>query len=60
MLRIAEQLRARAHLDDLAEIHHRNAVRDILDHRHVMADEEISDADFLLQVAQKVQHLRLD
>jgi hypothetical protein len=60
MVRIAEELRARSHLDDLAKIHHCYAVGNVLNHRHVMTDEEVGDAAVLLQVAQQVQHLCLD
>ena len=56
---IVEDLRAGAHLDDLAEIHDGDAVADLLDHRHVVRDEEIGDAEFVLQFAQEVEHARL-
>ncbi|MPL80475.1 hypothetical protein SDC9_26375 [bioreactor metagenome] len=59
VLRGAEDLRAGAHLDDLAHEHHRHPVRDVLDHRHVMADEEIGDAELALQCGKQVEHPRL-
>ena len=46
MARVGKDLVARAHLDDLAEIHDGDAVGDVLDHRHVVRDEEIGDAEF--------------
>ena len=60
MRRVGEYLVARSHLDDLAEIHHRHAVGDVLHHRHVVRDEQIGDAELLPQFAQQLQHPRLD
>ena len=40
---------ARADLDDLTEVHHRNTVTDALDDRDVMRDEEESEAKLILQ-----------
>ena len=36
-------------LDDLAEVHHRHAVGDVLHHREVMGDEQIGKSEVLLQ-----------
>ena len=47
-------------LDHVAEIHHRNAVGDMLDHREVVGDEEIGEAELLLQILEQVHHLGLD
>jgi hypothetical protein len=47
-------------LDQLAEIHDRDAVADVLHHREVVGDEEIGEAEALLQVLQQVDDLRLD
>src|SRR5206468_12008385 len=58
VLRIAPDLVARAHLDQGAEIHDGHAVGDVLDHREVVADEEVGDAELALEVLQKVDHLR--
>jgi hypothetical protein len=44
----------------LAEVHHRHTVRDMLDHAQVVRDEQIGETEFLLQVFQNIQHLRLD
>ena len=60
VLRIVEDRGARADLDDLAEIHHRDAVADALDHGHVVRDEEIGEPELRLQVEHQVEHLRLD
>ena len=38
-------------LDDLAEIHDRDAVADVLDHREVVRDEQVGELQLLLQVA---------
>ena len=45
-------------LDDGAEIHHGDAVGDVLDHREVVRDENIGKPQPLLQVAQQIEDLR--
>ena len=51
---------ARRKLDDLAEVHHRDPVGDVADHAQIMGDEEVGEAEALLQLLQQVHHLRLD
>ena len=46
-------------LDDAAQVHHRDPVPDVFDHRQIVGDEEVSQAEFFLQVHQQVEHLRL-
>ncbi len=46
VLRSGEHRSGIADFDDLAGIHHRDAMRDALDHRHVVRDEEIGEAEF--------------
>jgi hypothetical protein len=48
MARRAEQRLARRELDDAAEIHHGDARRDVLDHREIVADKDIGEAEFTL------------
>ena len=43
-----------------AEIHHDDVVGHVLDHRQVVADEEIGKAEPFLKIDQKVQDLALD
>ena len=59
VLRPREQRGAVGDLDDLAEIHDRDAVADVLDDRDVVGDEQIGEAELALQVAQQVDDLRL-
>ncbi len=47
-------------LDQLAEIHHRHAVADVLYHGEVVSDEQVGEAEAALQVLQQVDDLRLD
>jgi hypothetical protein len=47
-------------LDDAAEIHDRDAVADVLDHAEVVGNEEVGQAEAVLQVLEQVEHLRLD
>src|SRR6056297_886778 len=60
MLRIAEHRPAGPHLDDLTQIHYRDAVADAFDDGDVVADKEKGQAEFALQIEHQVDHLRLD
>ena len=55
-----EQIVTRRKFGDLTEIHHRDTVGDVADHRKVMADEQIGQAKLFLQILQQIDHLRLD
>ncbi len=46
-------------LDDLAEVHHRNPVADVSNDREIVGDEQVRDSQVVLQLGQKVDHLRL-
>src|ERR1700730_1701697 len=48
------------HLDDLAEVHHSDAIADVLHHGEVVGDEDIREPEFALQVLEQVDDLRLD
>ena len=50
----------RADLDDLAEVHHRHPVADVLDDRQVVGDEQVGQPEPLLEVGQQVEDLGLD
>src|ERR1700682_147514 len=54
-----QRLRFRG-LDDDAEIHHGDAVGDVLHDREVVRDKDVSGAKPVLQVTQQVQNLRTD
>ena len=58
--RILEQYFARRDLDDAAAAHDGDLVGDVVDHREIVRDEEIGEAELGLQVLQEVQDLRLD
>src|ERR1700726_178101 len=60
MPRRGEDLLPGRQLDDLAEIHHGDTVRHVLDDREIMADEEQRETELLLQILQQVDNLRLD
>ena len=57
--RAAEQRIGFRLFDDAAEIHHRDLRRDVLDHRQIVADEQVGQAKFPAQFGQQVQNLRL-
>ncbi len=54
------ELVAVGHLDDLAEVHHGHAVGDVAHHRQVVGDEEVGQAELLLEVFEQVHDLGLD
>ena len=58
MLRVAEHLLAVTLLDDRALVHHRDPVGEVLDHRQVVGDEQIGQAEPLLQIQQQVDDAR--
>jgi hypothetical protein len=60
MFRVGIELVAGGDLHDRAEIHHRNALRDVADDRQVVRYEDRRDAELLLQLLEQVHHLRLD
>ena len=59
MLRRGEERRGRSHLDDLPQIHHRDAAADVLDQPQIVRDEQVGQLQLLLQIHQQVDHLRL-
>ena len=59
MARRGEQRLGRADLDHLAEIHHRDAMRDVADQAQIVRDEHHGQLQPLLQLQQQVDDLRL-
>ena len=60
MAGLGVDLRLGADLHELAEVHHRDPVRDVADHREVVGDEQVGDATFVLQAFEEVHDARLD
>ena len=58
--RPGEQLVRGRDLDDPAEVHHRDAIRDVADDGEIVGDEDVGEVELLLQVDEQVEHLRLD
>ncbi len=56
----AKQLLHRRALDHTAQIHDHHAVTQMLDHAQVMADEQIRQAQFVSQVHEQIEDLRLN
>src|SRR3984957_10117550 len=54
MTRILEDLLPAALLDDAAEIHHGDPVAHMLDHAEIVADHDVAEAHFLLEIEQQV------
>ena len=57
--RVCEQRVLAGNFDNAPQIHHRDAVADVLDHAEIMADEQVGEAELLLQVHHQVEHLGL-
>jgi hypothetical protein len=47
-------------LDDAAEIHHRDSVRDVPHDREIVRDEEVGQPELALQILQQVDDLGLN
>ena len=59
MRRRAEQAVGIRDLDDAAEIHHRDAVRNVPDHRKIVRNEQVGEIQLPLQILEQVDDLRL-
>ena len=46
-------------LDDVAAAHHGDRVGDVVDHREIVRDEQVGQAEGALQVLEEVEHLCL-
>ena len=57
---VVHQLVGLSHLHHLAQIHHGDAVGDVVHHQQVVGDEEVRHAQLVLQVLEHVHNLRLD
>ena len=55
-----EQLAAVGQLGHLAQVHDRDPVADVLDHAHVVGDEQVRQAELALELLEQVQDLGLD
>ena len=47
-------------LDDAAEVHHRDPVADMADDREVVGDEQVGQAETILEADEEVEDLGLD
>ena len=57
---VAVQLVGRSRFDDASQIHHADGVGNMSHDRQIVRDEDVRQAELLLQVAQQVDHLGLD
>jgi hypothetical protein len=57
--RVGEQRAPRAKLDDFAKVHDGNAVAYLANHREVVADDEESESELVLEFFEQVQDLSL-
>ena len=58
MLDLVEQLLGRGVFNDLPQIHHGYLMRHVADRRQVVRDQQIGDIATVLDVFQKIHHLR--
>ena len=49
-----------ADFDEFAKVHHPDPVTDVRDYRKIMGDKEICQRKLLLELPEKVEHLRLN
>ena len=59
MARRIEHLLRSATLDDAAEIHHCDIVRQVLNHGKIVSNEQVGDTELFLQILQQIQNLGL-
>ena len=57
--RVAVQIRLHPLLDDLPQIHHGHAVRDVTDHGEIVGDEDVGQVELVLDVLEQIDHLGL-
>ena len=55
----AQHLFRPALLDNPAQIHDSNIVRQVIHHRKIVGDEQVGNAEFTLQMFEQIQYLRL-
>src|SRR5438093_3320161 len=60
MPRGAQQLLGGRELHNLAEVHDGDPIAHLLDHRHVVGDEQVGEVEFVLEIFEQIQDLRLD
>ena len=60
MQRPLGDLPGRAELDELAEIHHRDALADMRHHREIMGDEDVGQPEIALQISEQIEHVAAD
>src|SRR5687768_17240840 len=60
VLRVMEHFACWAGFDDLALIHHRDAVGEVVDDAKIVGDEDQGKVEVLLQLLEQIQNLRLD
>src|SRR5689334_9919398 len=60
MQRVVEDLFGISFLDYLTQIHHRDSIGDVLYHREVVSDEQISQSELPLKIAKQIEDLSLD
>src|SRR4029077_13912536 len=60
MARVPEEVRTAGLLDDLSQIHDEHAIGNVPDDVEVVRDEEVGEAEVLLEAGGQVQDLRVD
>ena len=57
--RLVEEFGGRRDLDNFADIHHCHTVANMFDHAQIMRHKQVGESQFVLQIEQEVDDLRL-
>ena len=60
VLRLGEDTIDRTNLNNRAEVHHGDAIREVADNVEVVADEEVGEPLLVAEVGEQVEHLALN
>src|SRR6266511_838571 len=60
MERVGVEHLLRGELHEVAEVHHRDAIGDVVHDAQVVRDEQVRELDLLLEIVEEVEDLRLD
>ncbi len=57
MLRVVDDLVAAALLNNMPVEHHGDAIADVMNYRHIVADEKVRELKLILKLSEKIEDL---